>query len=602
MLPFFVPLKTPIDSLSYLFGFNNKIAVAGAIFSVFLFVLVNKIQKAREYSTNKDNKEPIFVKSGATIFRRQALTLWIFIILYVFLTIFCFFVFDNPNFHGEEEQFIKRIDLIGMGKIVYRDFWFPFGTALIYSPFFLQKAFHVFGVTSRMSYYILYALLNAFNLYILYYLTNRLNIDQKHRSFIFFAMAFLQINFSVAVQYTFTRILPAYFFLFLTHDYYFENYNTKSILKNLGLFFCPFFFLFIEFLLFMEIGMAFFLTVMIYLLTFAFLNKSRKVFLIFCSYLFCVLLFLLFLPSGFFQDMKDYLGGGNNFPIFPSPPVLIYVLSLFYCVPFLFQFNSAKNKNTLLINLSYAFLCVFLLPGAFGRSDTGHIFYYGAGIFLATAAIFSRRSHKLFKVCIWIFIFVYACALFASSFAVSAGKISASLYSKVGKHFFSEKEITKYSSIFGLDKNKVFRVINFEKTSGAIDYHRLDKYLPLAAPLAIDHQLYSYIKNSGKFIPEYFLYLINVDNEKELERKISDLTPGNYMIIGKEEIDNSVRQSEFLSIDKNLSMLFFFPVKNRPKNPPLEIGKKFIKYVKLKYNKIEEFGQYYILERKQTKR
>lgn len=596
LLPYYFPNNNPTTSLSYAFGFNNKVSIIGTLIAIIaLCVFVPILTLRKTFSASNIFPQ----KTQADLPGPKDKLFWIYAFIYILIAIFCLLVFSDPNFHGEDDFFIRNIDLLQMGKIPYTDFWFHFGPGSIYIPLLIKTILGPLGVSTKISYYIFHAFVNLLSLFLLYLFINKLDIEQRYKNLIFGIIALLQLNFTMGIQYTLIRTLPAFYFLSIINSYFIDNLGSGSIKKNLVLFTLPSLFLALMFALFIETGLAFFVSITIYLLATSFINSNKKALII----LFCMLISVPFLmtiiPHSIIRGLLNYVGGGQNFPVFPSPPVLMYLFSLFYSVPLLFLANNIRGSKP--IYLSYAILCASLMPGAFGRSDPGHIFYYGVGTFILTAAILARASTKAFKAYITIFTLVFAFSWFSSIYSVSLGKISASLYSSFGKYLFSDGQIIKFAGKIGLDKNKVLRIIEYEKDFSHTNYSALINYRSLATPLLIDNRLYNYLVMNGKFVPEYYLYTINVDTKSQLLRKIKDLNRNEYLIVPKHALEGFNAPASPAVENRFYSRLLFYPVMIPNNKPAPDMGKEFMKYIVLRYKKADEFGQYYIYKKKSAK-
>ena len=592
-LPYSFPNKNETASLSYAFGFNNKVSIIGTLMAIFLaYIALPFLRLTRSFPM-----PTIFTpKNKVGLPGQKEKLFWLYVSIYILISIFCFSVFNNPNFHGEDDFFIRNIDLLQMGKIPYKDFWYHFGPALIYIPLFIKKIISLFEISTRTSYYIFHGLVSLFGLYMLYYLINKFDIEQKYKNLIFAIIALLQINFQMGVQYTVFRTLLPFYFIFLLNDCLTSDLKTTSIISNFKLFILPSLLLIVTFSFFIEVGVAFSMALAVYLFAASFAMKSRKIFFIFCFSLASVLLLVPFLPQSIFYGIFNYIGGGQSFPVFPSPPVLIYLFSLLYSIPILFK--TENTNNSMPTSISYATLCVFLMPGAFGRGDPGHIFFYGIGTFIATAAILARTSPKAFKAYMATFTVIFALSLSLGAYSVSAGKVTASLYSKYGKYFFSDEQVIKYAGMLGMNKQKTLRLIEYEKTFSNTNFSVLNNYPSLATPLLIDNNLYHYLIVNGKFIPEYYLYTINIDNENQLRRKIEDLNRNDYVIVPKNAIDTLDASPNRSAENRFLSRLLCFPVKIPDNTPAPDSSIKFIKYIVSRYQRIDGFGQYYVYKNK----
>jgi hypothetical protein len=91
-----------------------------------------------------------------------------------------------------------------------------------------------------------------------------------------------------------------------------------------------------------------------------------------------------------FQAVADYSSGVGDFPLLPSPYMLLYAGSLLWVVPLVGAsvLWSLRSGGTpwlpfgVSLTGAFAVNAVALMPGALGRADGGHVFLYGFGVFL----------------------------------------------------------------------------------------------------------------------------------------------------------------------------------------------------------------------------
>jgi hypothetical protein len=99
----------------------------------------------------------------------------------------------------------------------------------------------------------------------------------------------------------------------------------------------------------------------------------------------------MLLPGELFLVLHGFAAGGNAFPVLPSPPVVLYLATLLVVLPpLLAQAVRAVRRRgatearpfatALAAAIAVHVLC--LVPGALGRADAGHVFFYGMGAFL----------------------------------------------------------------------------------------------------------------------------------------------------------------------------------------------------------------------------
>lgn len=591
VIPFYVPLHTIVASESYIMGFNNKIAVLGVYLSLFLFFIwticfknISELSAADKMLSDKKMTLPS-IKNASII---------VIMGFYLLVTVAGYFISNTPFYHGEDEQFVRSIELITMGKVCYRDFWFTYGPQ-IYLPALTYKVFSFAGLTANSAYHLYYAFMMLLSVYLLYWFIERFNFGVGDRRLLFAVTSILSLNLYGHLLYSLLRSIPSFAGLYLIDRLADKSGKKSSARVSTLLILSIVLTIIFNFMLSSEVGVAYLVAVLIYIILRGFNDKK----IIFCLIpaILAALIYYSIIPKEAFRDMLDYANGANNFPLVPSPGFLFFLFSVILIVPVLFSqiFSLARRKSALLV--SFAVLIILFLNGAVMRCDSLHIFYYGLGVFILTAIHLARTSKIQFRAYISAFIIIYGISLALTYYATSAGKISASLYSLIPKSLISDKQISLLSTRMGLNKQKVTNIRLLSQGMTSSDHDKLSKYRSLASPLIIDNSLRQYLIDTGKFVPEYYYYMVNIDFTNEFERKVEDLNKSNYIIISKLDIENASISLDSKGASRYSSMIMGYPVKYSPKYPVIGYERSFIDYIRSHYKPIERISQYIIFEK-----
>jgi hypothetical protein len=93
-------------------------------------------------------------------------------------------------------------------------------------------------------------------------------------------------------------------------------------------------------------------------------------------------LFLGLVPTGIFDAIRTDGAGANSFPLVLSPPLLFFLLTIFFCGCYLYRRFKQRTLNDDCVAL--IIYSIPMLAGALGRCDPGHLNWNGMGFVLAS--------------------------------------------------------------------------------------------------------------------------------------------------------------------------------------------------------------------------
>jgi len=218
VLPYAFPAAAypRILSASYVFGFNNKVAILGliAVIAVLTFFQV----KSR-FGFIDDLPEQVAVRrlDGPLVKLFAVASLW-----YLALTVTIYFVVAKTNgfyrFDWESSHFIWHTRMMYLyGSRPYLDFVTSYGPALAYLPAWSYSALKPFGISIEASYYVLHYVLNLVGLAALTMLVNSFAIAPSYKRIAFSSVALSGFSLPMGLSGLLIRYLLPYVGLLCVH-------------------------------------------------------------------------------------------------------------------------------------------------------------------------------------------------------------------------------------------------------------------------------------------------------------------------------------------------------------------------------------------------
>lgn len=556
-LPYYVPVP-PAVSDSYLFGFSNKMCQALILLFVTGFALLDSpllLPDQADAGLERAAK-PI---PRSTLFAMLALVCGICGMMYLL----------TRGLHGYDESryLIDRVKLLTEGQTPYRDFEFIYGPLLLYGPFAISRIFHC---SVEGSYYAFWALEAILGNCLLYSIMNRLAVFSTHTRTIYlvFAVGSMTALLDTGENYTLLRfVLPAFFALLLCRSFG-NGQSTRSYLQSL-LLAIPF--TIAIGLVSPEFGFAFAIGSLAYIAFYGIHREPMRMAAWIAAGVFLALAAYAGYRLSLFDTMKDFAGGGFNFPIIPALHILLFLFCLTVSVRYLVAKTRAKAAPaavTLIIATALP-----AIPAALGRCDIEHVLFGVFGITLAGTILASRHA----SVWRWYRYALVVVVVFLSFFTWLLNGRSMLVKLAVYRVFASEPEGTTSSLdrriehvlTRGMEPEKAERKIAQLKaaahSSGSID---LDSAFPemrgvVWVPFGFALEGAGFY-HDPRLDPGRYNGFLSVVSPQSVARKISELEdkPERQLLlpIGFEEQCNVEPANEV----KTIRLLFLFPFKKKP--------------------------------------
>jgi hypothetical protein len=393
-LPFCLPPSTPVRSASYVYGFNNSLCVCAVLLSVGLFYCVG---------TRLSAVSPTWLLSafsfnasapGAKV---QRWAIWLCGLLTALSTLYIFLRTGSAGDYGESEYFLRRILLVLKGRVPYADFEFAYGPALVCLPASLHQLLAPLEISVKASYYLFYLIASWTGIVILAHVINCLGMGGKEKTILFLVCSILAWNESMGLNYILLRYVLPMAFLLLLHQRLvpllgWMRYHwliSQGVLAGASAG-CVLLCLAVS----PEMGLAFFVAISIYWAYLAWTVSPRYVLALLANAGCLALVALNWFD--YFDTVMAFGAGGFNFPVIPSISILLYLFTVLYSVPLAAGVVLGSRRHfEAAILAAWAALTVALIPGALGRCDGGHTFFYGLPALMLTWVALRGQSNKI---------------------------------------------------------------------------------------------------------------------------------------------------------------------------------------------------------------
>jgi hypothetical protein len=575
-LPFLVPPRRLLVSASYVFGFNNAIAVAS---------MAMLLGMAAMYSLTRWHSSatvPLrFTREGAT----RAPSGWLFTaiaLLYSVLTLAMYRYGQGPiaRITWESRHFIYRMKLmIQYGLRPYVDFHEEYGPGLTYPPVYAYRALAPFGVSVEAAYFVCHLLMNLAGIACLFYLLRSISASRtvKAVTFVIIAVAgfgpWMGLN-GVVLRYS----LPFASILFghrLVERLRAANLTRRWMLTTLVLVIL----LASNALLSADTAIAFAIAWTAYAVLAA--RSDRSVLAVTAAAMLVTgLIWAAAWPPEYYASVLRFSEGANNLPLLPAPHIVLYVMTLYVVVPRLLAsgWRSATDDAPVLGALGV--LIVTFIPGAFGRSDAPHVLYYGLGataLALPMLAQQSRRAATTYGVAyvavfIGLLVLVNVLGVPAKAFVLSPVATARGVYRDIRSEFAPRDR--SYLSA-------------------------LDKYPGIGLPFATygyDNDADAYLLARRQVDPEYYVALMGVYSEQDIARKLRDVARHEYVLIGQhwEQPPYEDPCANYLDL---VQQSITYPVRLRCVRRGLDVNAELSRFIGANYREVEQVGSTTVMRR-----
>ena len=356
-LPYFFLSSDIVTSMSYDYGFNNKVGVLLTGISILLFVFFGLLNEAQEIRLFGQEENGVAWK--------------LFVIGCLVVAFYALFMGIISGYRlafngGESSYFLPHIFDLVNGRVAYIDFLFFYGPLMIYFPYWVYVI--TFGSSVLWAYLFSVSLFHILGLYMFYELLNAMNFDCKTKKWIFCFVYICFFPIALGMNYEMLRFILPFWCFYKLHQ---NTSKWRMLFFPLSVILCM--------AISPEIGLVYLIALLIYcFLRFYALRDSAYISLATLSLILTICFMVIYQPM--FSMLFSFSSGLLNFPFIPS-----WHLFLFFACVMLVAFilgcklcNLSKNH----FDITIIMMAFGLIPACLGRCDPGHVIYNGLFIFL----------------------------------------------------------------------------------------------------------------------------------------------------------------------------------------------------------------------------
>ena len=601
VLPYSFPPSTRLVSASYLFGFNNKVAV----FTFVAFLLFLSWIRQRLPAV-PGSGVPGLAPGNARHLHRTLLLLYIgAAIWYLALTATIYFVVAKPDgyykFDWESSQFLWHLKLMDIyGLRPYRDFVVEYGPALVYLPAWFYTALRPIGISPEASYYILHYFLNLIGLAALLYIVNSFAMPLRFKRVTFLLVAVSAFSPAMGLNGLLIRFLLPYASLLLVHranlraDKQKPRRRLAAIVGAASI---------VNIVISPEIGIAWLGALTIYGALLLPSDRTAAA-CIFLSEAAVMAVSAALLPGAYFHTVLSFSQGANNFPIVPAAHILFYAAVVLLCVPRLLVSRLLEVSAEASYACAVGALIIAVIPAVLGRCDPPHVFLNGLGLFTIGFGLFAQSGSRQF-VMYSVAYAAIAIVAFQWSNAQVYGISGARVRSGVSRIYSSLHRHTRNSPLnSAIPTTASSGNTNPAGTSPMPSFAAFEKYQALGLPYGsygYEKSLQNYLWSTKRLVPERYMAVLAVYDEPHLKERLTELSRISPIVVQKnflklyEHRNICAEKQEYLK----QSFLYFSapPCVQEGLDPDIEMAK----FIARHYHQIDQIGDYLILERTETK-
>jgi len=557
LLPYYVQIKTPSNSQSWEFGFNNTVS-QGFIALMLLALFAWKLFTRKPIP--EDDAVANVVLQDPEPFAPQPLLYTMGMLQMVACGIVLVWFSILPMSHyGEITYFIQRLEAMLMGQKPYVDFAFDYGPFMLALP---AAIYHLTGsaISVEGAYAAALMIHYAIGMGLLAYVVSQLQM--RGRVFLLAVLGFQWLNPTMGLNYTpfrFTIALASLFAVRHIHRLTREVApGRRMLLLGLAGFFLPL----INFSVSPEMGLSLTFALIAYFLWCAF-TAERRLALLVLAVLAGLGFTALVFPRPYFDSVLAFGKGGENFPLFPTFQIVLFLAAAIWVFPRLGIFAVRDRSDAGPFCAALAILCgLFILP-ATGRSDPGHVFINSqALIIIALAAL--NWVRPLLRNIVWgLYIIIYPVLILLSNWNGYQGQIQSAIAIRgqlSSMHFDSDN----YAHLAAGDPRPPLHYSKLLPMAG-MDVLPKGK---IGLPLGDNEQMERFFKLTGRYVPEYHIApYSDMFGDAEVARKYQDMRqmqyiflPSQYFYYVRPYNEAAQARAQADADNKFLSGLLLFPV------------------------------------------
>jgi hypothetical protein len=556
VLPFLLPPPYLAGiSAANVAGFNNKVAaLATAALGAFAGITALLSQRTTQpHSPSGDfGKIPFPITVVAAVLCGCMISMLSYVIA----------ISNQP--YGDDRYFIHQISMyVDYGRKLYYQIEFTYGPLLFYGTAILYKLLSPLHVTLNAAYYITLVIEQVTGLMLVAYVLNALPILRRWK-IVFLLLCLLHTYpFGFGLNYTFFRFgLPIAILILAARQ---SLPHAAAACFFAGQMVCL--------AISPELGFAFAASSFGYCV-YQLCTSQRAWILAAVAPFAATALFFLIAGNGYLSMLKLFARGIGNFVVEPLPYVLVYLFALVCLVPpMLARFFLNSRPEAPLLAALYVF-AVALVPAAFGRSDPGHVFFNGLGIYFLSLVAISEakpRCQQIWMTCV-VLVVVWS--------AYIDGRVYAAQLRKTIREDITNWRHPTTPGYQPLDISRLQTIVGREPV-----------FLPFTIPYPVEEAL----KRSGQFIPTFFDREWSILDASAEDRQLAEFNAAHWAIlpVGFQPNFTETQQSIAPYLGHRLPYHSPYP----EKRTPYVVYNKFNQNLAVRWRLYQNLGEYDLYRR-----
>ena len=519
----------PTQSVSYMVGFNNRIAFIILIVCS-LVPLIWGVQKSGIIKIDVFGKRPFHIEKVVYI------TLAFILLILIGTGV----LFSAKDFYGfvEDSYFLHYVYAVEHGAKLYDDVHFIYGPLCVYPVVLLNSI----GITSSFSYYIILAFFHSIGLLLVWYVLSKLSFSDKEARVLFVIIAVITFPYTMGLNDCILRysLAPSLFV------FYVFNCQEKKAFVNT---FLAILFSFITLMYSPEIGLCY-VTASLFWLVLRVIVRKQFFFLYSISGIVLLLILLFTLYPDYLSSIIQAGSGGANFPFVPSL-ILVLLFLVVFTISFLVGYQLPHYKDNI-DALGIELLLLSFVTASVGRCDPHHVILFCLFLIVISYAVLIRIFSKkriavIFAICLFTF-FPYQ------------GYIVGLYVKQVLK---SNVEIVSEYAMSNYPGSGIIKM-HLEKYIAQIGYtnNELDSICGSVSSIAIDNATYLYLLEKKDYLHTYFEHTPQWIGGKEgFDKEIESLNNADaeFLVLPSHYRERWLSSNDYHII--NLLFFTYYPVK-----------------------------------------
>jgi hypothetical protein len=572
VLPYYIPMKHEVYSFSYDFGFNNKVAILGALLSLLAapFFLGRNSERSKMIDPPQGEPPP------------SKFPLILMAALHTAGIAFYYLATLMTNRTPDGSYFLSHAINMAHGLRPYKDFEFAYGPALLYPTHWLNMA----GLSVHAAYFLFYLGISFVGLYLAWSFAGLLPVRNSVKTLVFLlpcAISIVSLT-TVGVSYTIVRFVTPLWVLAKLNE---ANLRQRPVWQQ-ALIACAGIILVDS--ISPEIGTVLADTAAIFF-AYTYFRPSEKtaprlIAMIVCLCIHGVLFFVL-MPPQFRNSMLAFGQGALNLPVVPSLIDTLYLLCFAYC--FKRHISSLYEQN-----LIFPLVLLFALgtmAGAMTHADAGHVAWDGVGVFVLAVVAdgskpnWSRRILAIAPAVLFAFGTPYMPTVLQLRDAVRAAIF---LFPAAN----SEALVVDAGHLFHFNPERLVQRLQSSSEKVARWQHSSDEevafvagYPSSAAPLYIDYSIQERLAWVN-LKPGYYFHLVNAFDPQTVARKVSELQNVDPAILVMQDNDIDILCGTEAEEQTTMRRWLRFPYYVHRKHDSCRIYDPFVAYIRQNYRRL----------------